>query len=108
MDLLDGGLIEENVDPVATSELIMDSYRRLWDELTEKESFEIGERWRVAARIRKLNELGFDVEEFAIKTTQNGSTIAAPAQGGGRRPPPAPAAAADRPGRRRKTRPAGS
>jgi hypothetical protein len=36
---------------VATSELIMDSYRRLWTELTEKESFEIGERWRVAARI---------------------------------------------------------
>ena len=75
MDLLDGGLIEEKVDPVATSELIMDSYRRLWTELTAKESFEIGERWRVAARIRKLNELGFDVEEYAIKTTQNGSTI---------------------------------
>ncbi|MGO4807283.1 DUF4032 domain-containing protein [Arthrobacter sp. 2MCAF15] len=75
MDLLDGGLIEEKVDPVATSELIMDSYRRLWTELTAKESFEIGERWRVAARIRRLNELGFDVEEYAIKTTQNGSTI---------------------------------
>jgi hypothetical protein len=74
MDLLDGGLIEEKVDPVATSELIMESYRRLWTELTEKESFEIGERWRVAARIRRLNELGFDVEEYAIKTTQNGST----------------------------------
>src|SRR6476661_2173928 len=57
------------------SELIMESYRRLWTELTEKESFEIGERWRVAARIRRLNELGFDVEEYAIKTTQNGSTI---------------------------------
>jgi hypothetical protein len=75
MDLLDGGLIEEKVDPVATSELIMDSYRRLWAELTEKESFELGERWRVSARIRRLNELGFDVEEYAIKTTQNGSTI---------------------------------
>lgn len=75
MDLLDGGLIEEKVDPVATSELIMDSYRRLWAELTEKESFELGERWRVGARIRRLNELGFDVEEYAIKTTADGSTI---------------------------------
>ena len=75
MDLLDGGLIEEKVDPVATSELIMESYRRLWTELTAKESFELGERWRVGARIRRLNELGFDVEEYAIKTTQNGSTI---------------------------------
>ena len=75
MDLLDGELIDELVDPVATSERIMESYRRLWDELTAKESFELGERWRVGARIRRLNELGFDVEEYAIKTTADGSTI---------------------------------
>lgn len=75
MDLAEGGLIEEKVDPLATSELIMDSYRRLWTELTEKESFELGERWRVGARIRRLNELGFDVEEYAIKTAANGTQI---------------------------------
>ncbi|WP_125616411.1 DUF4032 domain-containing protein [Specibacter cremeus] len=75
MDLLEGGLIEEKVDPVATSELIMASYRTLWAELTEKESFELGQRWRVEARIRRLNDLGFDVEEYAIKTTPDGSTI---------------------------------
>ncbi|WP_430297247.1 DUF4032 domain-containing protein [Sinomonas sp. B1-1] len=75
MDLLDGGLIDPEVDPVATSERIMDSYRNLWAELTEKESFELGERWRVGARIRRLNELGFDVEEYAIKTTAGGTTI---------------------------------
>jgi hypothetical protein len=75
MDLLEGGLIEDKVDPVATSELIMESYRRLWAELTGKESFELEDRWRVGARIRRLNELGFDVEEYAIKTTPDGSTI---------------------------------
>ncbi|TYC97831.1 DUF4032 domain-containing protein [Arthrobacter echini] len=75
MDLAEGGLIEEKVDPLATSELIMDSYRRLWSELTEKESFELGERWRVGARIRRLNELGFDVEEYAIRTAANGTQI---------------------------------
>ncbi|MDQ0733542.1 DUF4032 domain-containing protein [Arthrobacter agilis] len=75
MDLAEGGLIEEKVDPLATSELIMDSYRRLWSELTEQESFELGERWRVGARIRRLNELGFDVEEYAIKTAANGTEI---------------------------------
>lgn len=75
MDLLEGGLIDEEVDPVATSELIMEAYRRLWAELTEKESFELGERWRVGARIRRLNDLGFDVEEYAIKTDPEGSTI---------------------------------
>ncbi len=75
MDLAEGGLIEEKVDPLATSELIMDSYRRLWSELTEQESFELGERWRVGARIRRLNDLGFDVEEYAIRTAANGTQI---------------------------------
>ncbi|HEX2247980.1 MAG TPA: DUF4032 domain-containing protein, partial [Arthrobacter sp.] len=75
MDLLEGGLIEDKVDPLATSERIMDSYRRLWAELTEQESFELGDRWRVNARIRRLNDLGFDVEEFSIKTTPDGSQI---------------------------------
>lgn len=75
MDLLEGGLIESEVDPVATSERIMDSYRRLWAELTAKESFEFGDRWRVKARIRRLNELGFDVEEMAIRTNPDGTTI---------------------------------
>ncbi|MCW1250201.1 DUF4032 domain-containing protein [Acaricomes phytoseiuli] len=75
MDLLEGGLIDEDLDPVATSELIMSAYRGLWQELTEQESFELGERWRLGARIRRLNELGFDVEEYAIKTNPEGSTI---------------------------------
>ncbi|WP_312182300.1 DUF4032 domain-containing protein [Arthrobacter sp.] len=75
MDLAEGGLIEESVDPLATSERIMDSYRNLWAELTEQESFELGERWRVNARIRRLNELGFDVDELTIRTTPDGSQV---------------------------------
>ncbi|MBD8045224.1 DUF4032 domain-containing protein [Arthrobacter sp. Sa2BUA2] len=75
MDLAEGGLIEENIDPLATSERIMDSYRNLWAELTEQESFELGERWRVNARIRRLNELGFDVDELTIRTTPDGSQV---------------------------------
>ena len=75
MDLAEGGLIEESVDPLATSERIMDSYRNLWAELTDLESFELGERWRVNARIRRLNELGFDVDELTIRTTPDGSQV---------------------------------
>ncbi|MHA7142615.1 MULTISPECIES: DUF4032 domain-containing protein [unclassified Arthrobacter] len=75
MDLSEGGLIEEKIDPLATSELIMDSYRRLWAELTDQESFDLNDRWRVNARIRRLNELGFDVEEYAIQTAANSSQI---------------------------------
>jgi len=75
MDLAEGGLIEESVDPLATSERIMESYRNLWAELTEQESFELGERWRVNARIRRLNDLGFDVDELTIRTTPDGSQV---------------------------------
>ena len=53
----------------------IESYRRLWAELTEQESFELGERWRVNARIRRLNDLGFDVEEYSINTEPEGSRI---------------------------------
>ncbi|MGM7669593.1 DUF4032 domain-containing protein [Microbacterium sp. A93] len=75
MDLMSGGLVDQDVDPLATSELIIDAYRRLWDELTGDMSFQPGERWRVEERIRRLNSLGFDVEEYAIRTTEDGSRL---------------------------------
>lgn len=75
MDLMTGGFIEADVDPLATSELILDAYRGLWDELTGDISFSPEERWRVEERIRRLNELGFDVEEFAIRTTADGAEL---------------------------------
>ncbi|MEO9249302.1 DUF4032 domain-containing protein [Citricoccus nitrophenolicus] len=75
MDLMSGGMVDQDVDPVATSQLIIDAYRRLWDELTGDMSFRPGERWRVEERIRRLNSLGFDVEEYAIRTTEDGSRL---------------------------------
>jgi Domain of unknown function (DUF4032)/Lipopolysaccharide kinase (Kdo/WaaP) family len=75
MDLAAGGLLDETLDPIDISEGIADRYRSLWAELTGPESFEPGERWRVAARIRRLNELGFDVGELTITTDFDGTTI---------------------------------
>jgi hypothetical protein len=80
MDLEAGGLVDPDVDPgatdaVATSQRIVDRYRSLWAELTEPESFESGDRWRVDARIRRLNELGFDVGELAITTDVGGTSV---------------------------------
>ena len=75
MDLAAGGFLDEVVDPVEISQLIVDRYRSLWRELTERERFELGDRWRVEERIRRLNDLGFDVDELAISTDIGGSTI---------------------------------
>lgn len=75
MDLEAGGLLHESADPVETSNRIVTRYHDLWQELTGQERFEKGDRWRVDARIRRLNELGFDVDELAISTDLGGTQI---------------------------------
>ncbi|MEJ5867567.1 DUF4032 domain-containing protein [Pseudokineococcus sp. 5B2Z-1] len=75
MDLQAGELLEIDVDPLSNSEHIMSRYRSLWAELTETESFEAGDRWRVAARIERLNDLGFDVDELSISTDLDGTRV---------------------------------
>ncbi|MDO5710329.1 MAG: DUF4032 domain-containing protein [Micrococcales bacterium] len=75
MDLEAGGVLEEGADPVAISEAILTRYRELWNELTGVERFERGDRWRVDERIRRLNQLGFDVDELAMSTDLDGTTI---------------------------------
>jgi len=75
MDLEAGGLLEEVADPIEVSERIVDRYRMLWLALTESERFETGDRWRVEERIRRLNDLGFDIDELAMSTDFDGTTI---------------------------------
>ncbi|MFV0463283.1 MAG: DUF4032 domain-containing protein [Nostocoides sp.] len=75
LDLQAGGFLPDGADPVQTATLITDRYAELWDALTGTERFRTGDRWRVEERIRRLNELGFDVDELAISTDWDGSTI---------------------------------
>jgi len=76
MDLEAGGFLEAGTDAIDTSNRIVTRYTELWDELTGLERFEKGDRWRVDERIRRLNELGFDVDELAISTDFDGTHIA--------------------------------
>ena len=75
LDLQAGGRLDEDIDPVAVSNSIMDSYRSLWDELTGWESFDQSERWRIAQRVSRLNELGFDIENMSISSDDAGSSL---------------------------------
>jgi Domain of unknown function (DUF4032)/Lipopolysaccharide kinase (Kdo/WaaP) family len=75
MDLQAGGMLDETTDPLAVSDVITERYHSLWTELTVPESFENGERWRVDARIRRLNDLGFDVDELTIATDLDGTSV---------------------------------
>lgn len=75
LDLEAGGKVADELDPVRISNGIVDAYRKLWSELTGPESFPGAERWRITERVNRLNELGFDVEELAIKTDDSGTTV---------------------------------
>jgi hypothetical protein len=75
MDLQAGGLLEGNADAVEISTRILTRYADLWRELTGAEEFNTGERWRVEEKIRRLNALGFDVDELAITTDIGGTSI---------------------------------
>ena len=74
-DLQAGGKMAEEVDPIAISNGIVNQYRTLWKELTGSEQFDSSERWRINDRVQRLNELGFDIEELAIKTDDTGTKV---------------------------------
>ena len=74
-DLQAGGKMAEEVDPIAISEGIVAQYRTLWKELTGSEQFDSSERWRINERVQRLNDLGFDIEELAIKTDDTGTKV---------------------------------
>jgi hypothetical protein len=75
MDLEAGGRVADELDPIRVSNGIVAAYRLLWKELTGSESFSSSERWRIAERVQRLNDLGFDIDELAIKTDSAGSKV---------------------------------
>jgi Domain of unknown function (DUF4032)/Lipopolysaccharide kinase (Kdo/WaaP) family len=53
-------------DPFAFAADVRERYERLWAELTEDEVFAPGEGQKLEERLRRLNDLGFDVEEAEL------------------------------------------
>jgi hypothetical protein len=67
MDLQAGDLLAEELDPIEAAVDLRQRYRRLWAELTDEEVMQRHEqRYRIGERIRRLNELGFDVDEVEL------------------------------------------
>ncbi|GAA1531620.1 DUF4032 domain-containing protein [Kribbella lupini] len=75
LDLQEGGLLDADIDPQETVQSINDRYDALWAELTAPEEFATDEMHRLDSRIRRLNELGFDVAEIDIITDWDGSQV---------------------------------
>src|SRR5260370_19566327 len=75
-DLEAGGLLPDGVDPVQTGLELQSRYDGLWDELTREETLRPEEqRYRIAERLRRLNELGFDADELELISTRDGTKL---------------------------------
>lgn len=74
-DLQAGGHLDDDIDPIDVANSILESYRSLWRELTSWESFDESERWRIAERVSRLNELGFDIENLTISRDDSGTQL---------------------------------
>ena len=61
-----------DLDPDETAAEVVRRYESLWSELTREEVFRADERFKVEERLRRLNELGFDVEEIQVEAAPDG------------------------------------
>jgi hypothetical protein len=60
-----GGL-PSGIDPNETAAEVARRYEGLWNELTREEEFGPDERYKIDERLRRLNELGYDVEQLQL------------------------------------------
>lgn len=62
-------------DPVTVAEDLRGRYERLWAELTGVWELTLDERYKVNQRVRRLNELGFDVDEIELAGSGDGQRL---------------------------------
>ena len=75
MDLEAGFGLPDGLDPIELGAGLTSRYEQLWTELTREEVFAAQEQYRVDSRIKRVNQLGFDVEELDIETIEGGHKI---------------------------------
>lgn len=78
LDLQAAGLLHESIDPAVVCEEVVQRYERLWHEITYEQQIEREARHDIEGRIRGLNELGFDVAEIAVSTSDDGRYLVRP------------------------------
>ncbi|AGL21315.1 DUF4032 domain-containing protein [Actinoplanes sp. N902-109] len=78
LDLQAAELLHESIDPEAVVDDIVARYERLWHEVTYEQEVPRDPRdarHDIEGRIRRLNELGFDVAEVAMSTVDSGYRV---------------------------------
>jgi hypothetical protein len=76
LDLQFGELLPSDIDPIQVADSLAPRYEALWNEVTHEQVFGVDEqRWRVAERLQRLNDLGFDVGEVELITSDEGAKL---------------------------------
>jgi hypothetical protein len=72
LDLQASGDVGAEIDVLGVADQLEDRYQALWDELTGTEELSLDDRHLIDRRIRRLNELGFDVDELLVEHDPEG------------------------------------
>jgi hypothetical protein len=75
LDLQMGGRLVADIDPWAVAAALEARYDGLWRELTRIEEYGADERWKVQERVRRLQDLGFDVGEMEVVADEDGNRL---------------------------------
>lgn len=75
MDLQAGEYFPEDADPIEVGDRIRSRYEELWNELTGTELIDSSQKWKVAQRIERLNDLGFDVAELKMTSVARSTEL---------------------------------
>jgi Domain of unknown function (DUF4032)/Lipopolysaccharide kinase (Kdo/WaaP) family len=76
LDLQAGEQLPADVDPLEIAEELGRRYESLWQELNREEILRPEEqRYRIAERLHRLNELGFDADEVELISTGEGNKL---------------------------------
>ncbi|MFI0238543.1 DUF4032 domain-containing protein [Streptomyces sp. NPDC016845] len=75
LDLEASGALHPSIDPIEFGTEIEQRYTNLWSELTRTSVYPAGKHHYMERRIRRLNDLGFDVAEMQISRSPLGDTV---------------------------------
>ena len=76
LDLQFGELLPPDIDPIEVAASLAPRYEALWTEVTHEQVFGVDEQqWRIAERLQRLNDLGFDVGEVELITSPEGAKL---------------------------------
>jgi hypothetical protein len=78
LDLQAAELLDEAIDPEWVADEVIARYERLWHEVTFEQEVARDSRHEIEKRIRKLNELGFDIAEVSMSVGEGGRAYVRP------------------------------